>query len=520
MGRNPPPRPTRQPGQVGFGDSASILRADPSVEVTHIPRSRVSLPPFEGFGAQLPPGPVNPSAEGVDSGRFPSHSATVKIDVGFETIGDRLRRLRLERGLSQRALSSPGISCAYISRIEAGARQPSVKALRKLAPQLGVTVEYLETGRQETNAERRELRLADAELELRLGRDLEVAQTAFAEILEEALTEGDITAVVRAQAGVGLAAFALGDSPGTVVRLEAAIGSGQLSPLTNPDVYVSLGVAYIRLGTPERAVELLELCLEEAEGTCAEDSALTIRYSSQLSQALADLGEYARAERVIVDALRSVGDEAGPLERVRLHWALARIADAGSHVAVALDHMHKAIALLELMDDELYLGRAHLQAATLLMSSDKFIQAGRHLQAADRCLGASTDPLDHAFVKIEESRRATGLGSAAEGVTLAREALELLGRDNPNFQGAAYCALAEALGALGDSEGALSAFGAGVARLEETGQWREAADACTSWGRYLRSLGRSEQAVAAFDRAAALSGRVRRTGSQLLTATD
>jgi transcriptional regulator with XRE-family HTH domain len=36
---------------------------------------------------------------------------------------------------------------AYISRIEANARTPSVKAMRKLARKLGVTVEYLETGK-------------------------------------------------------------------------------------------------------------------------------------------------------------------------------------------------------------------------------------------------------------------------------------------------------------------------------------------------------------------------------------
>lgn len=63
-----------------------------------------------------------------------------------EPIGKRLRRLRLERGLSQRQLSSPGVSYAYISRIEAGARTPSVKALRHLAGKLGVSVENLETG--------------------------------------------------------------------------------------------------------------------------------------------------------------------------------------------------------------------------------------------------------------------------------------------------------------------------------------------------------------------------------------
>jgi transcriptional regulator with XRE-family HTH domain len=82
-----------------------------------------------------------------------------------ETVGERLRRLRVERGLSQRELSAPGVSYAYISRIEAGTRQPSVKALRRLASKLGVTADYLETGSQLGAEEERELRLADLELE-------------------------------------------------------------------------------------------------------------------------------------------------------------------------------------------------------------------------------------------------------------------------------------------------------------------------------------------------------------------
>jgi transcriptional regulator with XRE-family HTH domain len=78
-----------------------------------------------------------------------------------ESVGARLRRLRLERGLSQRELSAPGVSYAYISRIEADARLPSVKALRQLAARLGVTVEHLETGKPTAL----ELGVADAGLD-------------------------------------------------------------------------------------------------------------------------------------------------------------------------------------------------------------------------------------------------------------------------------------------------------------------------------------------------------------------
>jgi transcriptional regulator with XRE-family HTH domain len=64
-------------------------------------------------------------------------------------IGKRLRARRVELGLSQRALAECGISYAYISRIEAGARRPSVEALRLIAPKLKTSVQWLETGEED-----------------------------------------------------------------------------------------------------------------------------------------------------------------------------------------------------------------------------------------------------------------------------------------------------------------------------------------------------------------------------------
>jgi transcriptional regulator with XRE-family HTH domain len=47
-----------------------------------------------------------------------------EAEAARESVGERIRRLRLERGMSQRDLAEPGISYAYLSRIEAGARKP------------------------------------------------------------------------------------------------------------------------------------------------------------------------------------------------------------------------------------------------------------------------------------------------------------------------------------------------------------------------------------------------------------
>jgi transcriptional regulator with XRE-family HTH domain len=62
-------------------------------------------------------------------------------------IGKRLKQARLASGMSQRQLAKgTRMSGAYVSRIEAGQRTPSVDALRVFAARLGVSVHWLETG--------------------------------------------------------------------------------------------------------------------------------------------------------------------------------------------------------------------------------------------------------------------------------------------------------------------------------------------------------------------------------------
>ncbi|MBA3735141.1 MAG: helix-turn-helix transcriptional regulator [Actinobacteria bacterium] len=66
-----------------------------------------------------------------------------------ETFGKRLRRLREERSLPQHMLATHGASFSYISRLEAGTRNPSLDAVRSLAAKLGTTALYLETGQED-----------------------------------------------------------------------------------------------------------------------------------------------------------------------------------------------------------------------------------------------------------------------------------------------------------------------------------------------------------------------------------
>lgn len=64
------------------------------------------------------------------------------------TVGERLKLLREQHGLKQSELAVPSqrITNSYISRVESGERNLSLRALRVLADRLGVSPVLLETG--------------------------------------------------------------------------------------------------------------------------------------------------------------------------------------------------------------------------------------------------------------------------------------------------------------------------------------------------------------------------------------
>src|SRR3989440_8767390 len=62
------------------------------------------------------------------------------------SLGDRLRHLRNERGLTQTELAETRVSKEYISQIETGKTRPTQHTLSWLAERLGVDPHYLEDG--------------------------------------------------------------------------------------------------------------------------------------------------------------------------------------------------------------------------------------------------------------------------------------------------------------------------------------------------------------------------------------
>jgi transcriptional regulator with XRE-family HTH domain len=416
-----------------------------------------------------------------------------------EPIGVRLRRLRLERGLSQRELAGPGVSYAYISRIEAGTRRPSVKALRTLARTLGLSPEYLETGSELRDVDERELRLADAELQLRIGREPEAANEAFAALLSEANEAGDTTSAVRAEIGLGLVAAQANRPAKAAEHLQSAVDAG-VSPIDRPDAFSTLARSYSLIGAHERAIELLEGCVEVLDREDPGNVAAYVRFAGYLSAALTDQGDLERAEAVLSEALGK-SEDGDAYTRVRLYWAAARLAEVEGHPVRALDYARRAVALLEATEDTHHLARAHLLCAWIMGLESKSDEAVPHLEKAEALLGATPDPEDLALLRVEQAKVAVHFGDGETAVARARDAIETLGVTHEAQQGSAWWALAEGLALQGDVSDADGAFRRAVDALDAGSRFREAAQCCRRWAKVLRDAGRDAEALDALERA-------------------
>src|SRR5213076_644572 len=97
----------------------------------------------------------------MDAGRRPAHAERrnpmvprrimtaepVSQAAGYDrSLGERVRRLRNARGLTQSELADARVSKEYISQIETGKTRPTPHTVAWLADRLGVDPYYLEDG--------------------------------------------------------------------------------------------------------------------------------------------------------------------------------------------------------------------------------------------------------------------------------------------------------------------------------------------------------------------------------------
>jgi transcriptional regulator with XRE-family HTH domain len=271
--------------------------------------------------------------------------------------GERLKALRLERGLSQAALAGETISTPYLSRLESGARRPTAKVVSYLAGRLNVSPRAFEAAPPVSP----------------LGQALASANSAG-----EVVLSTELAAMLRAE----------DRSAPTALRwqalwLLARAHGAQAQHAEEYAILTELGALSDEMGVPE-----LRARTDVALANSARSLGEIARASEHAAAAVAQAGPLPLADRIAaLDALVSAQAEAGQLVPARLRadelvrltepgggpaltralWASATVAIRQGDWSRAQADLERALAGLSSQDDlELWM-RLRLAAASLLL---------------------------------------------------------------------------------------------------------------------------------------------------------
>ena len=390
-------------------------------------------------------------------GRVP-RSLTTHIDSP-KAVGQRLHEARLRANLSQRQLSFPGCTAAYISRIEAGARIPSLQMINHLAARLDVSGQWLATGVESAPVLPHDL--VDAEVALRLG-EIDEAEKLFREHLDE----GDPD---RATALAGLGQIAnRRERPREAIRLlDEAFRARSRRTLADPGAVDTLGRCYASTGSLDTAIALFRDAVEEARAATA--SIEELRFGVLLANALIDAGELGAAQTALAGVMRIAEEMGDPVAVARIYWSQSRLHGERHEPQLANRYARRALEILERTENDSYVAMGyHLLAHTEAEQGHgeealKLLARGRELFASE--MGKRDD----ARFATAEARAMLSLGRAREAAVRASHALELVDALGPGDRGLTYVALAEIFNGAGDRERARMLLGQALDLLVDYG---------------------------------------------------
>jgi transcriptional regulator with XRE-family HTH domain len=118
-----------------------------------------------------------------------------------ESLGERIRRLRHERGMSLAKVAQGDFSRAFVNQVEKGRANPSIRVLKVIAERLGTQAQYLIDGTSPVLD--REIALERSRLALLRG-ELGTALAELEPVNDSEWPLGADAALCRAQALIGL----------------------------------------------------------------------------------------------------------------------------------------------------------------------------------------------------------------------------------------------------------------------------------------------------------------------------
>ena len=400
-------------------------------------------------------------------------------------VGERLRAAREAAGLSQRQLAFQGCSPAYISRIEAGDRIPSLQLLRELGRRLGVSEDHLATG---SSAPPQSFLLLEAEIALRLD-NLARARELYREALDDAVTPAEKS---RALEGLGHLAFRRSDLHEAIKLFESALVTSGDEEWERPALAESLGRAYALLSEFEPSIAIFERCLSAFERL--DDTVQAIRFSCLLAYALSDVGEFERAEQVVSKALKEGRDSFDPYTRARVYWSKAKLRMEQGDAHGASRYAYQALGALELTEDLHYTGLAHQMVAHIELERDRPEEALAHLEEGWPLLARTGSPIEQAQFRVEKARALARIGEKEQAAQIALEIRGLLTDAEPVDAGRIYAILAEIASDLGEPTQALDLYELAADYLERNTPNRYLVDVYAKLAEILEDEGRADAA--------------------------
>ncbi len=377
--------------------------------------------------------------------RRPSHHVDDPVAVG-----ERLRRAREAAGLTQRELSFEGCTPAYVSRIEAGARVPSLQILREFGKRLGVSADFLATGGPEDADLSSEL--LEAEIALRLGDEEQAAR-----LYEAARRAADSPAgLARAQLGLGGVALHRADVSRAIGLLEQAVESGALGDRDLAVAASALGRAYAGQGRYDKAFAIFERHLDEARAR--GDSFDQVRFGMLLATACVDHGDYGRAQAALGEILELARQMVDPMLRASVYWSQSRLHLSQGDPDRAAEYAQLALATLRASEQTLEAARALLLLAFIENDRGNPEAALELVDEGEPIVAAAREAEDVAMFAIERARALCGLGEGDEAVALLLGIAPRLASASPDDAARAYVSAADIFRKQGDSARALELY--------------------------------------------------------------
>ncbi|HET8606041.1 MAG TPA: helix-turn-helix transcriptional regulator [Gaiellaceae bacterium] len=409
-------------------------------------------------------------------------SASTHVDDP-RSVGRRLREAREAAGVSQRKLAFAGCTSAYISRIEAGQRIPSLQLIHEFARRLRVSPEWLATG---VDGDGESAALLDAEVALRLG---EVAEART--VYEQRLRDDPQDPV--ALGGLGALALRESDVDEAIDLLERALDVRQGRILDDPSAVENLARAYAEAGAAEAAIALLTRAVEEAEG--AEALVEALRFKVLLANALIDRGEPRRAELILADSISLAVDLRDPLAEARVYWSQSRLHCYHNDPRLGARYARKAIDILERTENQTYVAMAYHLLACAEIEAGSPDEALKHLANGREHFGESLAEYDDAKFAIEETRALLALERVHDAARHVARALDQANVLDPRDRARAYGIAADVFRTTGDVDRALELYDRALASLEESGG-PFVVETATRYSELLEELGRTDEALA------------------------